>query len=474
MKKTNYLLLLLACMALCLTACDKESSKTTPLEVLTLSADGITNRTAQVSIEIKGNTNGYSFMGICCSTEPFPTFSSGELPVAVGISSFALTSLSPDTRYYARAYIRNDNNDMVAFGNEISFSTPDANYNFELISTKEASSITAISAISGGVIPSSGNPTSSGICWSTSPLPTVNNQKVSTSGKDFLCTMTNLTPNTMYYVRAYAYYVNYNAYEIHGYLYGNQITFTTTPVPHGTITLTTSAVSSIKSLSAMSGGSITSSSVAVSERGICYSTSYNPAPSVSDYKVIADGTNAGFSCAMPNLLRNTTYYVRAYATNNSGTYYGNLVSFTTPYYSTGESWQGGVIAYIDATLQHGIIVATNDLGAVRWNNGTNVTTNATGTATGTGATNTAQIVAIQGNGTYAASICASLTLNGYSDWVLPSRIEATSIRSYLGSGNYWTSTESSVSLAYIAYQTSPYYSTSGKVNTYEVRPIRYF
>jgi uncharacterized protein (TIGR02145 family) len=36
-----------------------------------------------------------------------------------------------------------------------------------------------------------------------------------------------------------------------------------------------------------------------------------------------------FTCNLTGLISNTTYYVRAYATNNSGTAYGNEVSFTT-------------------------------------------------------------------------------------------------------------------------------------------------
>jgi hypothetical protein len=46
-----------------------------------------------------------------------------------------------------------------------------------------------------------------------------------------------------------------------------------------------------------------------------------------------------------------------------------------------------------------------------------------GTVIGTGNTNTNLIVAVQGNGNYAAKICYDLVLNGYSDWFLPSRDE---------------------------------------------------
>lgn len=44
-----------------------------------------------------------------------------------------------------------------------------------------------------------------GVCWNTEPYPTINNYKTSdTYGEEFSSMMTNLRPNTTYYVRAYA------------------------------------------------------------------------------------------------------------------------------------------------------------------------------------------------------------------------------------------------------------------------------
>ena len=64
-----------------------------------------------------------------------------------------------------------------------------------------------------------------------------------------------------------------------------------------------------------------------SVRGVCWSTS--PNPTVADAHTI-DGTGIGsFSSTMTDLMPNTTYYVRAYATNLLYTAYGNEESFTT-------------------------------------------------------------------------------------------------------------------------------------------------
>jgi hypothetical protein len=67
----------------------------------------------------------------------------------------------------------------------------------------------------------------------------------------------------------------------------------------------------------------------VTERGVCLS-SMNDYPTINDFRTI-DGTGAGaFISYIENLDSETTYFVRAYATNSTGTGYGEHLSFTTP------------------------------------------------------------------------------------------------------------------------------------------------
>jgi hypothetical protein len=100
----------------------------------------------------------------------------------------------------------------------------------------------------------------------------------------------------------------------------------------GTVpTVTTNSISSITTKSAVSGGNVTNeggSSVTV--RGICWSKSSNPTTSNS---TAVDGTGTGtFSSSMTGLSWWSTYYVRAYATNSSGTSYGANVQFKTKFW----------------------------------------------------------------------------------------------------------------------------------------------
>ncbi|WP_290835744.1 serine hydrolase [Flavobacterium sp.] len=93
-------------------------------------------------------------------------------------------------------------------------------------------------------------------------------------------------------------------------------------------TLTTAAITSIETTTAISGGIISSDGASnVTSRGICWSTNTNP--TTADTKT-TNGTGTGtFVSNLTGLLPNTTYYVRAYATNSVGTAYGNQVSFST-------------------------------------------------------------------------------------------------------------------------------------------------
>jgi uncharacterized protein (TIGR02145 family) len=84
----------------------------------------------------------------------------------------------------------------------------------------------------------------------------------------------------------------------------------------------------IMATAATSGGSVTDAgSGTVTTRGVCWSTGSNP--TLSDNKT-SDGSGVGdFDSQITGLLPATTYYVRAYATNSSGTGYGPVLSFKT-------------------------------------------------------------------------------------------------------------------------------------------------
>ena len=223
-------------------------------------------------------------------------------------------------------------------------------------------------------------------------------------------------------------------------------------------TVTTTTISAITITSAISGGSVTSDGGGgLSAWGVCWSTSANPtlANSFLQNNEIA----RGFNSALSGLTLNTTYYVRAYAINSAGTAYGNEVSFSTRKNAfIGQSYQGGIIAYIlkpydigyDSTIQHGLIAAPYDQSTgAKWGCAGESLTGGMcdGEWIGTGGGNTIGIINSCPQAGIAARLCGDLVLGGYSDWFLPSRDEL--FQMYLnkfaigGFANdyYWSSSE---------------------------------
>ena len=153
----------------------------------------------------------------------------------------------------------------------------------------------------------------------------------------------------------------------------------------------------------------------------------------------------------------------------------------------GDSYQGGIIFWLDATGQHGLIAATTDQSTgIQWYNGSSTNTEAHGDGVYAGKMNTMLIIANQGSNSndYAAGVCAnySVTVGGvtYGDWYLPSKYELNLLylqKTAVGgfaSAYYWSSTEDRYGYAWsqhFDYGTQYYF---GKEETLYVRAIRAF
>ena len=149
----------------------------------------------------------------------------------------------------------------------------------------------------------------------------------------------------------------------------------------------------------------------------------------------------------------------------------------------GDSHVGGLLFYLDG-LGHGLVAATVDQGMAIWSP-TNIYIGGTGREIGTGAANTVAIVAEFGDGAYAAKSCADLTLNGYSDWFLPSMDELSLMYINLhlaGVGDfgatfsrYFSSTEISSQAAYAMDFSSGVGNLPGvRASNFQVRAARAF
>jgi len=172
----------------------------------------------------------------------------------------------------------------------------------------------------------------------------------------------------------------------------------------------------------------------------------------------------------------------------AGTTASPYVVNTTDTLAIGDSYQGGIIFWLDTTGQHGLIAATADQNTGKWYNGTYRYTGTNGDGLYAGKMNTAMIIATQmadnQTGNFAAKVCAdySVTVGGvtYGDWYLPSKYELNLL--YLqktvvgGFANYfyWSSSEYDNGNAWIKYFTNGYQTNYGKNYTLYVRAVRAF
>jgi phosphodiesterase/alkaline phosphatase D-like protein len=174
------------------------------------------NASTTVTFEY-GETTGY---GRTATADQSPVTGSADTAVSANV-----TNLNPSTTYHFRVVGQNASG--TTYGADTTFDTASADT--PVVVTTAVSGITTSSAVSGGDVIEEGNApvTARGVCWSTSPGPTIADNSTSdgTGAGAFTSNITGLTPGTTYYVRAYA----TNAF---GTVYGSEFEFATIlPIP---------------------------------------------------------------------------------------------------------------------------------------------------------------------------------------------------------------------------------------------------
>jgi hypothetical protein len=167
---------------------------------------------------------------------------------------------------------------------------------------------------------------------------------------------------------------------------------------------------------------------------------------------------------------------------------GSLTWTDPGVHTLGETYGGGIVFYVYDGGKHGLIAATEDQGTgVSWREVSSeyIAVNVKRDGVNSGMLNTERIIAQQYAGTYAAQLCADYRGGGFGDWYLPSKFELNLLWIQTGyfalyppfSTDYWSSTESSNTIAWAQNFTNGFQFNDAPANknaTKAVRAIRAF
>lgn len=281
--------------------------------------------------------------------------------------------------YYVRAYAVNEVG--VAYSsNQVSFTTAAVGGKVTITGVDDIN-LAEHTAVAHGEVLELGDPAYSerGFVYShTNSSPTIYNSKVVVEGSGkgtFDAKLTGLQRETTCYVRAY---VKNEA----GVVYSdNTVTFSTEESLATVETLEATDIDE-STYSAVLRGKVTfAGSPSYTERGFVYSSEYST-PTIDDNKVVVNGVGLGeYEARVNNFSREGSTYVRAYATNSKGTFYGEPIELFVPDFIV--------------LKELGIMVQREDIGCGPYDS--------------------------------MKSLCENSTIGGYTDWRLPTISELSGI-----------------------------------------------
>ena len=286
-----------------------------------------------VSIEVSSQVldagkSALKEVGFCWSMEsqePTPSHNHQTLPLPADGEAFTLNieNLTADQTYYIRAYAYNDEEEPGYSPVKIFRTTSSA----PIVENAVAENIEYTTATLKARIASHGGLTitAKGFYYSdTNTNPGEGDMLVTATNAQadsIIASVDGLASHTTYYVRAFA--TNARGTSVSGEVYS----FTTADnrtVP----TVETAEATNIGSMTATFSGHIAADgNTPITARGFCYGTDPNPAQNGTRQPVEGNGND--FNWEAEGLSSSTTYYVCAYAENEMGAAYGEVVSFTT-------------------------------------------------------------------------------------------------------------------------------------------------
>ena len=269
--------------------------------------------------------------GVCWDTDGTPDIDGNHKYISgdeTGEYWIDVDGLKTNTKYFARAYAKNENG--VSYGRIIEFTTVAGLPTVESLYAKNVEAKTA--SLGGQLISNGGyNVYERGVCWDTEGTPNIDDNHKYISGDEtgeYWIDVNGLTPNKKYYACAYAKNEN-------GISYGKLYDFTTTS---SKVNVVIENPTDVTANSALLVATIKDAgSPAYTECGFCYSTQHEP--TIYDNKQMVSFSSSGrYSKTVSGLEYNTVYYVRAYAIQSGEVIYSESeVNFKTVFSSAAVS-----------------------------------------------------------------------------------------------------------------------------------------
>lgn len=296
--------------------------------------------------------------------------------------------------YQASVQLSNKCGDLIILRTSVNV----VNVTLPTVATLDPRNVKTTTAILGLLISNSGNGTigQSGVCYSkTNSTPIIDNSLfVATPtqavvGVSYNLDLTNLTPNSQYYARAFS-------KNGAGIAYGATKTFQTGGLPLVT-TLTADNISPTKVTLSLRIDDI--GNPVLNRYGVMLSSTSSDPGRVGNYSYFYNDANGNVanllgtvaSYGIEGLMPNTTYYYRGYATNSEGTFYSQVNSFYT---SPSVSINNGLVVYLPLD-GNAVDFSANNFATTVWGNNT-----ALGTTDRKGVSNGA--MSFNGNDNYIA------------------------------------------------------------------------
>lgn len=288
----------------------------------------LNNRSATIiSNVISVGDPAYTERGVVYGLNNSPTSSSNVvLPVSgegAGTYNAYITSLELRKSYYVWAYVISNGK---AYYSKVKTFTLEPIAPVLTTAATSGKNYATKSITFNGSVTNTGTPsyTERGFAYGFNTYPTIDENKVVVPGNgtgDFSRVVSNLVVNQKYYVRSYAIQDNKVFYS------SGQKDFTITPtLPYCNSTSVTELSYTNKS-ARFTGTILGAGDPAYSEKGFVYGFSENP--TIDDNVVRSSITGIGeYHVVATGLETNKKYYVRSYAINDAGVYYGGNMTFT--------------------------------------------------------------------------------------------------------------------------------------------------